>query len=341
MLDRAATTAGVEYARLHRRRAARQMIGGLAASTVTPSALILTPEALAARAAMASRLDGAIAGLEAQPRLLLLLHLDGYSFEDAADITGVSLAVARDDTHRGVEQLRALLREEAADANSAPSNAPRKELHIDVLRRVWRELREGAPTTKETPDPAVISDALHGALTPADRVRVLDGAMRGGAADDVALFFGIRQSCAVIPEIRLAPAWGLRIWVGAVATILASTLVLPLWRMATMPPAARAASGASVGDETLTLLTTEVRMSDSLRLTWRPTRDVDSYLLEVLDATTIPLATLVTRDTIAAVARAEKIVNAPMLRWRVTARRRDGSAVRSNLQTLTRAKLNP
>lgn len=106
-LMRVVTTAVIDHIRT-RQRSRTVTLSEMSDATV-PDAMRVPPEDSSEREALAARLADALATIADNRRLAVQLHLDGYSRDDIAQLTGWTEAKVRNLLYRGLDDLRAAL----------------------------------------------------------------------------------------------------------------------------------------------------------------------------------------------------------------------------------------
>jgi RNA polymerase sigma-70 factor (ECF subfamily) len=102
---------------LRRRRARREeSIDDAHAQSETPAVLRVASPDRSDDEALAHRLELALAQLPRNRRLCVQLHLEGYSRDEIASMTGWTEPKVRNLMYRGLDELRALLRTAAMHA---------------------------------------------------------------------------------------------------------------------------------------------------------------------------------------------------------------------------------
>lgn len=105
---RVVTSAVVDHLR-RKRRHAHASLDAEHAAGVVPSTLQVAPTDHSERDALASKLRRALDTLAPNRRVLVLLHLEGYTREDMSSMTGWSEAKVRNLLYRGLDDLREAL----------------------------------------------------------------------------------------------------------------------------------------------------------------------------------------------------------------------------------------
>jgi len=102
---RVVTSAVVDHLR-RKRRHGHASLDDASQGTQVPEALHVAPADLAEREALAQRLRQALDTLAPNRRVLVLLHLEGYTREDMSSMTGWTEAKVRNLLYRGLDDLR-------------------------------------------------------------------------------------------------------------------------------------------------------------------------------------------------------------------------------------------
>lgn len=114
-LLRIATNRALDVLRFEARRPARSLDAALADedSNWEPESPAAPPVELAERAALRRHLERALGKLAEDQRLAVVLYdIEGYSYEEIAEMTGVAVGTVKSRLHRGRARLRELLNED-------------------------------------------------------------------------------------------------------------------------------------------------------------------------------------------------------------------------------------
>lgn len=114
-LLRIATNRALDLLRFEARRPARSLDAALAdeESNWEPESPATPPVELAERAALRRHLERALGQLAEDQRLAVVLYdIEGYSYEEVAEITGVAIGTVKSRLHRGRARLREILNED-------------------------------------------------------------------------------------------------------------------------------------------------------------------------------------------------------------------------------------
>ncbi len=115
-LMRVVTTAVIDHIR-RRQRSRTVTLSEVSENAAVPEAMRVAPDDGSDREAIAARLASALATLPDNRRLAVQLHLDGYTRDDIAQLTGWTEAKVRNLLYRGLDDLRGALRDgDHADA---------------------------------------------------------------------------------------------------------------------------------------------------------------------------------------------------------------------------------
>lgn len=120
-LMKVVSSAVIDQLRRRRRHAETSLDDATASEHVHPSLQVAAP-AIGEAEALALRLDAALAALPRNRRIVVQLHLDHYSREEIAGMTGWTEPKVRNLLYRGLDDLRTQLR-----AQDASGLQPRPE----------------------------------------------------------------------------------------------------------------------------------------------------------------------------------------------------------------------
>ena len=219
----------------------------------------------------------------------------------------------------------------------------------EELRRAYGALRrrQQGPSAGDAvmpPSPEALASALSGELEPGERVRILDRALAGGAADEVALVHALRTTAlsatghAQSPSTTRRGVLGQRWPIVAAAAVIAAVTV-PLVqnttgsRNASREESIRFRDGTQVATLQLVAPAGGAPLPADGRFTWNALPGARRYLFEALDSSGRTVTSVTTAETLAVLSDSVSAdARARIAGWWVTATLSTGVIRRSELR---------
>ncbi len=228
----------------------------------------------------------------------------------------------------------------------------------DELRRAYAALRaqRGAQPGDDRPDGETLRAALAGELPPDERERVLDVALRSGAADDMALLHTFTSAAQATARSAGSDRAGARWRTSRWTPIAAAAAVCLMAGGSFWLRGAWSDAGAGTNDDTsagrfrdartvsvslIAPASSGVVTDTSMRFIWHAVSGATSYDIEVFDTDGTLLFTRTVTDTVAPLPPdLDAAARARIGAWWITTTLPDGRRLRSELRLL-RAPAQP